>query len=309
VPSASFAQQSKVWRIGFLSAGSASGYVSEVEALRAGLRDLGYFEQQNIAIEFGWAEGKYDRLSELAAELVGRKVDVIVTQGTPATSSAKLATKTVPIVMANAGDAIVTGLVSNLARPGGNITGSTVFNPELGAKRLELLKEAFPRTRHIAVLLNPDNSVSGPILKAMQITAKSLKFELHHFEVRGLSEIETAFGAMSKLGVSAVTIQSDAIFTANARVIADFSSKRRMLSAGPSEFAEAGGLIGYGTTRVERFRRVAYFVDKIIRGTKPADIPVEQPTKFELVLNLKTAKAMGIKFPQSFLVRADRVIE
>ncbi len=300
-PLASFAQQqpAKVARIGFLGSGSASGYASLVDALRAGLRD----------IEFRWAEGKYDRLPDLAAELVRLKVDVLVTQGTPAALAAKRATTTIPIVMAVSGDAVATGLVASLARPGGNITGSTLFNPELAAKRLELLKEAMPRITRVAVLVNPDNPARGPDFQLIKITARSLKVEIEPFEVRGPNEFESAFAAMAKRRVDAVTINQDGMLNANSRAIADLAAKQRLPSAGFKEFAEAGGLIGYGVNRPEMFRRAAYFVDRILKGAKPGDMPVERPTKFELVVNMKTAKALGIKIPQTILLRADKVIE
>ena len=310
-PLASFAQQqtAKIARIGFLGSESASGYASRVEALRAGLRDLGYVEGKNIVIEFRWAEGKRDRLPDLAAELVRIKVGVLVTHGTPGTRAAKNATTTIPIVMAASGDPVASGLVTSLARPGGNVTGSTFFSPELAAKRLELLKEAFPRTKRVAVLMHPDNPLNGPVLTAMERTTRSLKLELKQFEVRGPDEFKNAFSAMTKSRVDAVTIGQDGMLQANVRAIADLATKKRIPSTGSKEFGEAGGVIGYGVDFLELWRRAAVFVDKILKGTKPGDIPVERATRFELVINLKTAKALGIKIPNSILVRADKVIE
>ncbi len=309
-PLAGHAQQpAKVPRIGFLGSTSAAGYATQIEALRAGLRDLGYVEGKNILIEWRFAEGNYERLPGLAAELVQLRVDVIVTHGTPGTRAAKQATTTIPIVMAVAGDAIATGLVASIARPGGNITGSNFFFPELCAKRLELLKETFPRTKRVAVLLNPGNPSNEPVLQAMEMAARSLKVELQKFAVRGPNEFESAFAAMAKSRVDAATILEDAMLIANARAIADLAVKQRLPSIGFKEFAETGGLMAYGANLLEMYRRAAYFVDKILKGAKPGDIPVEQSTKFELVINMKTAKALGITFPQSILVRADKVIE
>ena len=309
-PLASFAQQkpAKVARIGVLGQVSASAYASEVEALRAGLRDLGYVEGKNIVIEYRWAEGKPARLPELAAELVGLKVDVLVTHGAPGSLAAKRATTSVPIVM-YAGDAIAYGIVASLARPGGNVTGSSTFNPEISAKRLELIKEAFPRTNRVAVLMKSSTPANGPLFQAMETTARSLKLELQKFEVRAPDEFDSAFLAMAKGRVDALALPLDSLFVANAKTIADLAAKQRLPSFGFTEFAEAGGLMANGVSLLEMWRRHAYFVDKILKGAKPADLPVEQPTKFELVINMKTAKALGIKFPQSILVRADRVIE
>jgi putative ABC transport system substrate-binding protein len=309
-PLTSFAQQKgKVWRIGFLGAASASGLAGRVEALRAGLRDLGYVEGKSIVIEFRWAEGKYERLPELAAELVRLKVDVIVTHGVP-TRAAKAATTTIPIVMATSADPVELGFVASLARPGGNVTGMSGLSPETAAKRLELLKDAFPRTRHVAVLLNPDSPGNiRLVLPAMEATAKSLKLELQQFPVRGPSEFDSAFAAMAKRRVDAVVTTDDAMLLANIEAIANLAAKMRLPSVGFIEFAEAGGLMAYGANRRELFRRAAYFVDRILKGAKPADLPVEQATRFETVLNQKTAKALGLQFPQAVLARADRVIE
>jgi ABC-type uncharacterized transport system substrate-binding protein len=299
----------KVYRIGFLGAASASTHPARLEALLAGLRDVGYVEGKNIVIEYRWAEGRYDRLPVLAAELVRLKVDVLVTAGTPAISAAKQTTTTIPIVMAGSGDAVAAGLVASLARPGGNVTGLTDALPELMTKWLELLKEAVPRTERVAVVVNPDNPTSVPARKAMETTARSLNIELHRFEVRRPSELEGVFAAMTKSRIDAVLVSTDSLFNANVRVIASLAAKRHLPAAGSKEFAEAGATIGYGVDFSDNYRRAALFVDKILRGAKPADLPVEQPTKFEMVINLKTAKALGLTIQRSVLLRADHVIE
>ncbi len=308
-PFTSFAQQQKVYRIGFLGGGSASGYTAEVDALRAGLRDLGYEEGKNLAIDFRWVDGKYERLSDLAADLVRLKSDVLVTQGMPAVLAAKRATTTIPIVMAVVFDAISSGLVASLERPGGNITGSSFLGLELSSKRIELIKEVTPRIKRVAILLNSDNSQLGPIFQAMKIPAKAIKIELQQFGVRGPDDIEGAFAAMTKSHADAVVVLNDGMLISNAKMIAEIAAKRRLPAIGFDAFAEAGGLMSYGANLPALFRRSAYFVDRIIKGAKPADLPVEQPTTFDLVVNMKTAKALGIKFPQSILVRATKVIE
>jgi putative ABC transport system substrate-binding protein len=302
-------QTAKVPRIGFLGLASASSFGKQVEALRAGLRDLGYLEGKNVVIDYRWAEGKYDRLSDLAGELVRLRVDVLVTHGTPGALAAKRATTTIPIVVATSADAVASGLVESLARPGGNITGSTYFIPELNAKRLEIFKEPFPHTSRMAVLVNPDNPAMVPIIQAMEVTARSLKMGLQQFPVRGPNEFDGVFSAMTKSRVDAVAIIEEPMFQANAGVLAGLAMQKRLPSAGFKEFAEAGGLLGYGVDIVGLFRRAAYFVDRILKGAKPADLPIEQPTKFELVINLKTAKALGLTIPPALLLRADRLIE
>ena len=309
-PMPGFAQPAtKVARIGFLIPASASSYASRVEALRAGLRDLGYVEGRNLLIEFRVADGKYDRLVDLATELVRLEVEVIVTGGTPGTRAAKQATATIPIVMAVSGDAVVTGLIASLARPGGNITGTTYFDPELHAKRLELLKATVPRATRIGTLINPDNpQTMSSTLPALRRAAESMKVELFLFEARSPSEFEGAISAMTKERVEAVEIADDPMFLGNLRAIADIVASRRLPSTGAKEFAEAGGLLGYGVNFAETFRRAAYFVDKLLKGAKPNDLPVEQATKFELVINLKTAQTLGLTIPQSLLLRADDVI-
>jgi len=302
-------QAENVYRIGYLGIQNPTVAAKALEALRAGLPDLGWVEGKNIVFEYRWADGKYDRLPDLAADLVRLKVDALVTGGTPGVRAAKQATATIPIVMTGSGDAVATGLVASLARPGGNITGLTDFVPELMAKRLELLKEAMPRTGRVAVLVNPDNPMQAPGFKAMESTARSLKVELQKVEVRRPDEFERAFSTMAKSRVDAVVVTQDSLFNANVRAIAELTAKKRLPSSGTKEFAEAGGSIGYGMNFSDNSRRAAYFVDKILRGAKPADLPVEQPTKFELVINLKTAKALGLTIPHSLLVRADQIIE
>jgi putative ABC transport system substrate-binding protein len=309
-PLAASAQKSgNIARIGFLGPASASSWANQLEQFRGGLRSLGYVEGHNIVIESRWADGKYERLPELAAELVDLKVAVLVTYGTPGTLAAKRATTTIPIVMAYSGDALSAGLVTNLARPGGNVTGSTYFLSELMVKRLELLKEAVPHIAQVAVLVEPDNPLFRPTLNALEIAVNSLKVEMQKFEVRGPSEFAAAFLAMGKGRVDAVVIQEDAVFVSNMRAIVDFASTQRLALAGSKEFAEAGGLIGYGVDFLAMCRRAAFFVDTILKGGEPASIPVEQPTKFELVINLKTAKALGLTVPPTLLTRADEVIE
>jgi len=308
-PTARAQQPAKVARIGYLNAESAAASGSRLESLRAGLRDLGYVEGKNFVIEARWAEGDYDRLPDLAAELVGLKVDVIVTTGTKATLGAKRATSTIPIVMGSSGDVVAVGIVASLAKPGGNITGLTNVGRELGPKRLELIKEAVPRVSRVAYLVNPENPAFGPNLRAMWMTAKALKLELQPFEARGAGDIEGAFSEIVKRHMNAVVIQDETSFVVNSGRIADRAIKDRLASTGGREFAKAGGLIGYGRVLAEQDRRAAVYVDKILKGAKPADLPIEQPTKFELVINLKTAKALGLTIPQSVLGRADEVIQ
>ncbi len=300
----------KMYRIGFLGAASPSGYYAHlVEAFREGLRDLGYVEGRNVAIEYRWADDHYDRLPALAAELVRLKVDLIVTHGTAGSRAAKQATTTIPIVMAISGDAVATGLIASIARPGGNLTGSNFFFPELNAKRVELLKEVVPRARRMAAFGNPDNPAIPGAIRAMELIAQSLKMDLQVVEVRGPEDFPGAFSAMVKRGVDGVVVLDDAMLIANARRVADLAAKNRLPTIGFKEYAEAGGLMAYAVNFPEIWRRAAVFVDRILKGTKPADLPVEQPTKFELVLNLRAAKALGLTIPQSVLQRADEVIQ
>jgi putative tryptophan/tyrosine transport system substrate-binding protein len=301
------AQQTKIARLGFLGPASATGF--QVEALRTGLRDFGYIEGRNVAIEYRFAEGQFGRLPALAKELVRLNVDVIVTHSTPGTQAAKVATSTIPIVMAIAGDAIALGLVANLARPGGNITGSTFFNPELMAKRLELLKELPMAMNRIAILLNPDNPVNEVILPVMEKTAKPLGMELTKFYARGPNEFEQTFVDIANQRLDAVVINDDPILIVNAKALALLAISRHIPSISHPEFGAAGGLMAYGVNLFDLFRRAGYFVDRILKGANPGDLPVEQPTKFELVINLKTAKSLGLNIPSTLLARADEVIE
>jgi putative ABC transport system substrate-binding protein len=301
-------QPKKVWRLGFLGSSSASGYASRVNAMREGLRDLGYVEGKNIVIEYRWAEEKYDRLPDLAAELVDLKVDLIITHGTPGSRAAKQATTTIPIVIAAIGDAVEAGVVASLARPGGNITGSSFFMPELTAKRLELIKEAIPSVSRVAVLLNPDNRVNQPVLKEMQSTARSLGLELQQAEVRAADDFAGAFSMMVKKKIGALAVPEDAMLNSQAERIADFAIKNRLPTIGSTLSVATGLLMGYGQDILHLWRRTGVFVDKILKGTKPADLPVEQPMKFELAINLKTAKQIGVTITPNVLSRANRVI-
>ena len=312
-PIAGLAQQSpgKIPRIGFLISESLSGQASRIEGLRDGLREHGYVEGKNIAIEMRSAEGNYERLPGLAAELVDLKVDVLVAFGIKALAAASNATATIPIVIpATSSDPIAMGLVGSHSRPGGNVTGSTTFGPEIMAKRLELLKEVMPAMTRVAVLVNPANSSLGPMFREMNIAAKSLSLSLEPFEARARGDFDRVFAAMAKGRVHAMAIQDDTMFgETNAHAIARLAARQRLLAAGSIEFARAGGTIGYGRTDTELYRRGAYFVDRILKGANPGDLPIEQATRFELVINLKSAKTLGIKVPHSVMIRADRVIE
>ena len=298
----------KVYRIGFLGAASPSQLAGQMEGLRLGLRDLGYVEGKNITIEYRWAEGKYDRLPALATELVRLKVDLIITHGTPGSLAAKRATATIPIVMAVVGNPIETGIVASLARPGGNITGSSFFYPELNAKRLEMLKAALPGLARVAVLLNPDNPANVSVMDAMEERARAIKVKLRPVEARRPDEIDSAL-ALAKAQTQALAILEDALFVANAQRIADLAMKNRLPSIGFKEYGEAGGLIAYAVDFPDIWRRSMSLVDKIFKGTKPQNLPIQQATRFELIVNLRTAKALGLTIPQSFLLRVDHVIE
>jgi len=309
-PLAAAAQQApRVYRVGFLGSTSASGYAEQLEAFRGGLRDLGYVEGQNLVIEFRWAEAKNERLPELAAELVRLKPDLLVTHGTPGILAAKRATRTIPIVMGVIGEAVAIGAVETVARPGGNVTGSSFFVPELMAKRLEILKEVLPRLSRVGVLLKRDNPVNVPALRAMEHTARPLKLLLRPVEVRDPADLENAVSALVKEQAGAIVLFEEAMLIAQAGRIADLARKHQLPAIGFIEYTRAGGLLAYGVNFPDLWRRAASFVDKILKGAKPENLPIEQSTKFELVINLKTAKALGLAIPPSLLRRADQVIE
>ena len=308
-PLAARAQRPAKPVIGFLLPASPSTFASRIEAIRQGLRDFGYVDGTNITIEYRWAEGHYERLPELAAELVRSNVDLIVTHGTPGSLAAKRATTTIPIVMANIGDPVVTGVVPSIARPGGNITGQTFFNPELRAKRIELLKEVMPHLTHVAVILNVDNPAIGPEFEAMEKAAQALNIKLQPFRLREPSELVSAFEKMEKNNVEAVETGDDPLTVGNVGAIVALASRARLLSIGAEDVPRAGGIMGYGVDFVAVFRRAGFFVDKILKGTKPADLPIERVSKFQFILNRKAAKALGFELPHSILLRADEVIE
>jgi putative ABC transport system substrate-binding protein len=309
-PLAARAQQAgKVPRIGFLGMSSSSAFASRLEGFRQGLRDIGYVEGSTITIEYRWAEGRYERLPELAAELVRSNVDLFVTHGTPGSLAAKRATTTIPIVVALIGDPVASGIVASVARPGGNITGQSFFNAELRAKRIELLKEVMPRLTRVAVILNADNPATGPEFQAMETTARSLNIELQPFRLRAPSELVSAFEKMEQAHVEAVETGDDPLSVGNVGAIAALAARGRLLSIGPEEVARAGGMMGYGVDVVAIYRHTAFFVDRILKGANAADLPIERASKFQFVLNLKTAKALGLEAPTATLLRADEVIE
>ena len=308
LPRAGAAQRAA--RVGFLSPFTASVAAPWHEAFRPGLRELGWTEGQNITIEYRYANGNNDRLPELAAELVRLKVDVIVASiGTDA-AIAKSATTSIPIVMASGGDPVAGGLVASLARPGGNITGLTQMAPELTGKRLELLKQIVPNLSRVAVLWYPRGTTSPLSWKEMQSPARELGIRLQSLEVQSPADFAKAFHDATTARAGAVVVLPNPLFVANLRRIAELAAKTRLPSIFHlREFPDVGGLLAYGVDRADMYRRAAAYVDKILKGAKPADLPIEQPTKFELVINLKTAKALGLTIPRSVLLRADHVIE
>src|SRR5262245_44859044 len=306
-------QPKKVFRIGYLSNTDAATDSARAGGLRLTLRELGYIEGQNIAIEYRYAEGKVDRASELAAELVRLKVDIIiVASGDQWIRAAKNATKTIPIVMAGQGsDPVRAGFVESLARPGGNVTGITNVNRELGGKRLELLKEAVPKVTRVVVLYEPVAGSVREVKELLPVAARALELTIQAWEVRAADDFERVFAAISKWRPDGFYVPAAGpVMTANQKRIVDFALKSRLPSMYSLRlFVDAGGLMHYGADLADRYRRVAYYVDRILKGAKPADLPVEQPTKFELVINLKTAKQIGLTIPQSLLYRADKVIK
>jgi len=312
-PLAAEAQQAaRIARIGFLAGNLASG-PHMTDGFRQGMRDLGYLEGRNFALEFRDAEGKLERLPALAADLVALKVDVIMVGGTLAALAAKQATKTIPIVFASAIDPVADGLVTSLARPGGNVTGLSALAPELVGKRMELLKQAVPGVSLVAFLQQPGGlgeRTVNDIRREADVAARALGVRLQFFEAPGPDDFDRAFSDMTKARAGAMTLFGGAMFLIERRRLVDLAAKNRLPAVyGLREYVDAGGLMSYGPINVDLFRRAATYVDKILKGAKPGDLPVEQPTKFELVINLKTAKALGLTIPQLVLGRADEVIQ
>jgi putative tryptophan/tyrosine transport system substrate-binding protein len=297
-------------RIGFLGNSTAALEAHLAGSFREGLRELGHVEGQNIAIEYRWAEGKYERFPVLIAELLAQRVEVIVTAGTPASLAVKKATTSIPLVMVAVGDPVSTGLVASFARPGGNITGINSTVEGLEGKRLEFLREVIPKLSHVAVLRNPENPTLLDYLKEMRAAAQVLGIKLQVVEVRTSGDLEEAFKAIVRARPGTLRVMGDRLFLHHRQRIMDFATSQRLPTV-PShpELVEAGGLLSFGPSYSAMYRRAAYFVDRILQGAKPADLPVERPTKFELVVNLKAANALGLAIPPSLLRRADQVLE
>jgi putative ABC transport system substrate-binding protein len=303
-------QPKKIWRIGFLAAVARTSTPHYTEAFLQGLRELGYIEGQNIVIEYRWADGNFARLPELAADLVRLKVDVIVAVVTQASLAAKAATATIPIVMIGVSDPVESGLVASLARPGANITGTSIMAAEIVGKQLGLLKETLPKISRVAALWNPANPVfQAAQLREVEVTAKALGIKLQSLEARDPKEIDRAFAAIARERTRALHVLGDPVYTTQRKQIADLALKYRLPAvSGVTAYAEAGLLMSYGASFPESFRRAATYVDKILKGVKPADIPVERPIRFEFVINLNTAKQIGLTIPQWTLMKADKVI-
>src|SRR6266849_2343328 len=304
-------QAAKIARIGYLT-GNLAANPHTREAFLQGLRDLGYIEDRDLEIEYRDVEGKYERLPALAAELVALKVDVILAAGTPQPLAAKQATRTIPIVFAGAADPVGSGLVTSLARPGGNVTGLSLLSPELVGKCLELLKQAVPGVSRVAVLWQPGGSgerTEKDMLKGAEVAGRALGVRLQFVEARGPADFDRAFSDMTRARAGALTSLGGSMLFNERRRLVDLAAKNRLPAVYPQrEYVDAGGLMAYGPNVADLYRRAATYVDKILKGAKPGDLPVEQPTKFELVINLKAAKALGLTIPQSLLLRADEVI-
>jgi putative ABC transport system substrate-binding protein len=304
-------QTGKAPRIGFLAVGSREGRAFMIEGFRQGLRERGYVEGQSILIEYRFSGDRNDRLPALAAELVAMKVQLILASGTPASFAARDATSTIPIVMGGiAADPVATGLIASLARPGGNITGMTMMSAQLSGKRLELLKATVPHLARVAVLWNPPNPAYVPILKELETAAQSLRLTLHRLEVRVPADFEGAFEAAVRQRAGALIAPGDPLVTNRPRMVADIALKHRLPTIMENkEFVLAGGLLSLGLDLVDSYRRAATHVDKILKGANPAELPMEQPSKFDLAVNLKTARVLGLTLPPSVLVQATQVIE
>ena len=310
-PHASHAQQQpRMPVIGYLGAASARGYVAQLAAFRQGLQDAGYVEGRNVAIEYRWADDRYDRLPALAAELVGRQVTVIVASGAAAAPAAKAATTTIPIVFATGADPVAVGLVASLARPGGNLTGVTTLNTELGPKRLELLHETVPAATIVAALVNPSYPAAETQSKDLQAAARTLGLQLHVLHASNERDFDAVFATLVQLRAGGLVIGADTFFNSQSEQFATLALRHAVPAIYQyREFAAAGGLMSYGGSITASYRTVGLYVGRILKGEKPADLPVQQIAKVELIINLKTAKALGLTFPITLLGRADEVIE
>ena len=310
-PLAAEGQPGETWRIGYLETSSpSSARLQLLEAFRQGLRELGYVEGKNIALVSRFGEGRPDQIQHFAAELVGLKVDVLVTSGTPASQAAKQATRTIPIVMTQLADPVGAGLVASLGRPGGNVTGLTTQDADLGGKRLQLLLEVVPKVSRLAQLIDETSAGTALIAKGTKAAAVAMGVQLQSLGVRNRSELDQAFAAMKGARAGALIVESSSMLFAWRERLAELALRNRLPTMfAQRQYAEAGGLMAYSADFADLYRRAASFVDKILKGAKPAELPIEQPTKFEFVVNLKTATALGLTIPQSLLVRADRTIE
>jgi len=301
-------QPAKTYRLGYLSL--RSGREETEEAFSQGLRELGYVEGQSVAVEYRWAAGKAERLPEMAKELVRLKVDLIVTAGTLAAEAARRATSTIPVVFVSVGDPVGSGLVSSLGRPGGNLSGLTILSTELAGKRLQILRELLPRANRVALLAHRPVSTTPLLIREMRAASQQLGIQIIAQEIDTAADLPSAFAAMQRERAQALVVQQNPITTDSARRIAELAVQHRLPAIYyRRDFVEAGGLMSYGTNAVAMYRRAATYVDKILKGARPADLPVEQPTKFEFIINLKAAKALGLTIPPALLVRADQVIE
>jgi ABC-type uncharacterized transport system substrate-binding protein len=302
-------QQVNVPRIGVLINGSPSTHKYQIDPFRQGLHELGWVEGKTILIDYRYGHGKLDRLSELATELADLKVNVIYASATPATVAAKKATRTIPIVFTGVGDPIGSGLVESLAKPGANVTGFSILSPELGGKRLELLKEAFPQVKRIAFFWSPSASTTVAV-KAIRVPADTLSLQIQSLEVRSSDDFASAFEAVTKQQAQALLMNPSPVLATHRALIIEFAAKNRLPAMYPnSEFVESGGLMSYAHSNADAYKRAAMYVDKILKGAKPADLPVEQPMKFEFIINLKAAKQIGLTIPPNVLARADKVIK
>jgi putative tryptophan/tyrosine transport system substrate-binding protein len=309
-PRVARAQPPKTARVGVLASSTEANFAPSVKAFREGLQAAGWVEGRNLSLDIRYAGEHYEALSEIAAELVRLKEDVIATLGTPATQAAKRATATIPIVMESLSDAVSIGLVSNLTRPGGNVTGVSGFAPALNGKRLQLIREVLPTANRIGLLANRANPASEPVISETKSAAKQMRLQLHVVDVRQPAELGAAFDTIMRARSDALILAADPLLFSQMERIVELAARHRLPAVYEHRsFPESGGLLSYGPLSQERFRRMAVYVDRILRGAQPGDLPVEQPTIFELVINLKTAKALGLTIPPSLLVRADQVIE